>query len=106
MENMFRIGQPLLKTALQIEAFNKNIDRLTNQLWKLIPMKENEEDWNKQLETLIVEITGLNLLYSENFIQLLSKLLGLKELKEISFDLYRKTIFECIDIIQGLKKRD
>jgi hypothetical protein len=21
--------------------------RLTNQLWKLIPMRENEEDWNK-----------------------------------------------------------
>ena len=24
---------------------NTNINRLTNQIWKLIPMKENEEDW-------------------------------------------------------------
>jgi hypothetical protein len=22
-----------------------NINRLTNQLWKLIPMRENEENW-------------------------------------------------------------
>lgn len=103
---MSQIGESSLKIALQTDAFNKNIDRLTNQLWKLIPMKENNEDWEKQLDTLIIEITGLNLLYSEKFIQLLSKLLGLQKLKEIHFDLYRKTIFECIDAIQGLKMHD
>lgn len=69
-------------------------------------MKENNEDWEKQLETLIVEIAGLNILCSEKLIQLLSKLIGLQEMKEIHFDLYRKTIFECIDIIQGLKIND
>ena len=34
--------------------------RLTNQLWKLIPMKEHEEDWQKQLDTVVLEIAGLN----------------------------------------------
>ena len=29
------------------ELFEKNITRLTNQLWKLIPMRENEENWKK-----------------------------------------------------------
>jgi hypothetical protein len=24
-----------------------NVHRLTNQLWKLIPMRENNEDWKK-----------------------------------------------------------
>ena len=28
----------------------KEITRLTNQLWKLIPMRENEEDWHKLLK--------------------------------------------------------
>jgi hypothetical protein len=27
------------------EQIDKNIQRLTNQMWKLIPMRENEEDW-------------------------------------------------------------
>ena len=30
------------------EDVNKNTIRLTNQLWKLIPMKENDEEWEKQ----------------------------------------------------------
>ena len=29
------------------EVIYSNIMRLTNQLWKLIPMYENSEDWRK-----------------------------------------------------------
>ena len=29
------------------EDVNKNVRRLTNQLWKLIPMREHDEDWQK-----------------------------------------------------------
>ena len=29
------------------EEIDKEIIRLTNQLWKLIPMRENKEDWDK-----------------------------------------------------------
>jgi hypothetical protein len=42
------------------EVINTNIKRLTNQLWKLIPMRENKEDWIKQLNTVVLEIAGLN----------------------------------------------
>jgi hypothetical protein len=45
---------------MPIESIEKNIQRLTNQLWKLIPMREKKEDWKKQIETVIVEIAGLN----------------------------------------------
>jgi hypothetical protein len=43
-----------------VEDVNANVRRLTNQLWKLIPMREHEEDWLKQLDTVILEIAGLN----------------------------------------------
>ena len=42
------------------EDIEVNIRRLTNQLWKLIPMREHKEDWSKQLDTVIIEIAGLN----------------------------------------------
>jgi hypothetical protein len=42
------------------EDVNKNVKRLTNQLWKLIPMRENNEDWRKQLDTVTLEVVGLN----------------------------------------------
>jgi hypothetical protein len=44
----------------QEEDIRVNVRRLTNQMWKLIPMRENEEDWQKQLDTVILEIVGLN----------------------------------------------
>ena len=74
--------------------------RLTNQLWKLIPMKEHEEDWQKQLDTVIIEITGLNeiLILTPKLLTLLSKLEGLRVV-EIPFTLYRKTVFEAISLL-------
>lgn len=84
------------------EDVNKNVRRLTNQLWKLIPMREHEEDWQKQLDTVILEIAGLNEIFiGSAFLQTLSKLEALR-IKETNFELYRKTIFECISLIQGL----
>ena len=42
------------------EEISINVRRLTNQLWKLIPMREHQEDWSKQLDTVIIEIAGMN----------------------------------------------
>jgi hypothetical protein len=44
----------------KLEDVKKDVRRLTNQLWKLIPMREHNEDWKKQLDTVILEIAGLN----------------------------------------------
>ena len=87
------------------EVIVKNITRLTNQIWKLIPMRENNEDWQKQLDTVIIQIIGMYtiFLYDPKFLELLSKLEGLDQI-EISFETYRKTVFECINLIQGLIK--
>lgn len=84
----------------EVEDMQKNVMRLTNQLWKLIPMKENEEDWQKQLDTVILEIAGMNeiLIFTPNLMTLLSKLEGLR-LVDISFNLYRKTVFEAISLL-------
>jgi hypothetical protein len=46
--------------AFEREEIEVNVRRLTNQLWKLIPMREHEENWPKQLDTVIIEIAGLN----------------------------------------------
>lgn len=65
---------------------------------------ENEEDWQKQLNTVIIEVAGLNEIFCSEplFLQCLSKLEGLM-VKTVEFELFRKTVFEIISIIQGLK---
>ena len=85
-----------------IEVIDKNVRRLTNQMWKLIPMREHKEDWPKQLDTVILEIAGMNEVFmNPQFLQLLCKLEGLRA-QDTEFELYRKTVFECISLLQEL----
>ena len=86
------------------ESVKMDINRLTNQLWKLIPMRENEENWESQLETVIIELVGLREIFNidEKFLVLLSKLEGLKNL-ETDFQIYRKTVFESISLLREIK---
>lgn len=89
---------------LSFEDIDKNTRRLTNQLWKLIPMREHEEDWIKQLDTVILELAGLNELFvGSHFLQLISKLEGLR-VYDNSFELYRKTVFESISLLQEINR--
>jgi hypothetical protein len=89
---------------LTLEDMDKNTRRLTNQLWKLIPMREHEEDWTKQLDTVILEVAGLNELFlGSQFLQLISKLEGLR-VYDSSFELYRKTVFESISLLQEINR--
>ena len=80
--------------------------RLTNQLWKLIPMRENSENWRKQLDTVTLEVVGLNEIFLSypQFLQLLSKLEGLQGTENVEFDIYRKTIFEAINLLQEINR--
>ena len=85
-------------------VLESDVKRLTNQVWKLLPMREKEEDWLGHLETLIIEVAGLNELagINEKCLILLSKLKGLR-IEETSFFIYRKTVFECISLLGELR---
>ena len=89
--------------SIPADTLSSDINRLTNQLWKLIPMRENEENWLGQLETVIIELSGLNIIFAKqnNFIVLLSKLEGLK-IVETDFNTYRKTVFETISLLREM----
>lgn len=85
------------------KIYEQNINRLTNQLWKLIPMREHEENWKGQLDTVLIELVGLNEIFNVNskFLILLSKLEGIKN-SESDFMIYRKTVFECISLLREI----
>lgn len=78
---------------------------LINMIYKLLPTREEGLDWEKYLESLILEIQGFDNLFEEidgvSIIRILSKLNSLKFLiKENDFNLYRKIIFECTNLIK------
>lgn len=92
--------------TVSAETVSMDINRLTNQLWKLIPMRENKEDWIHQLNTVIIEIAGLNEIFStkseQQLIILLSKLEGLR-IQDTTFEVYRKTVFETISLLREMR---
>lgn len=89
-------------------SIQKNLKRLTNQIYKLLPEREEELDWRNPLDTIILEFAGMDrLLIDEHDIlfPLLCKLEGLRILIEPEdFHMFRRTIFECLSLCDKLKK--
>ena len=79
-----------------------DLRRLINQIWKLIPMREHEEDWQKQLDSVLVELRGLHAMFGDqlNFLILISELEGLREV--INFMTYRSTVFSALSLLTEL----
>lgn len=84
--------------------FNLYIDSLKNKTYKLLPLREENLQWEKHLETILIEISGFNsiTLNQVKIISVLSKLEALKDLED--FQTYRKTIFESLNILEELKR--
>ena len=99
----------ILKYNIEIDtaAINENIKRLTNQIYKLLPNREEDADWQTPLTTIIEEIGGMSRLvtgHQETLFILLCKLEGLFMLtNENDFFSYRRTIFECLNLMSTLK---
>lgn len=95
-------------TLIRDEAIQNNLKKLTNQIYKLLPNREENIDWEKPLETIIVELAGMDILLidqHEILFPLLCKLEGLFTLtKEDDFLLFRRTIFECLSLMNSLKE--
>ena len=84
--------------------FNLYIDSLKNKTYKLLPLREEKLQWEKHLDTILIEISGFNsiTLNQVKIISVLSKLEALKDLED--FQTYRKTIFESLNILEELKR--
>ena len=96
------------KFDIKDDIILNRLKNLINQVYKLLPIREEQSDWQKPLETIIEELVGMNRLmnaqYQNIFFPLISKLEGLYELtQENKFPCYRKTIFECLSLMNELK---
>lgn len=96
--------------TLSNEIIQNDIRRIVNQVYKLLPMREENKEWKKPLQTVIQELTGMKRLFlgqqEQSFFILLCKLEGMFELvQSVDFDLYRRTIFECLSLLNQIGSR-
>lgn len=89
------------------ETVRKSIKRIVNLTYKLLPTREEGGDWKKPLETIIEELVGMNDLFldqQDKIFVIICKLQGIFNLTEKDdFQLYRRTIFECLSLLNGLE---
>ena len=88
------------------EAILKNVNRITNQIFKLLPSREEGGEWKTPLQNLIIEVAGMSELLLDQTIlfSLLCKMEGLLNLdKEEDFLQFRKVIFECLGLLNDIK---
>lgn len=84
------------------EAWNYNNTRLTNQIFKLLPMYEHNENWESQLEGIIFELKGYNDIFIDNpgFMTLVAKLNALKYADNQM--IFRKLVFEALGLLKEI----
>ena len=98
-----------LKYNIEIDkrVLLEDLERITNQIFKLLPVREEGGDWESPLRNLLIELAGLDSLLLENvdFFSLICKMEALLLLTEKEdFFAFRRTIFECLNILGEVKK--
>ena len=73
--------------------------KLKGRLYGLLCEREKDGEWEKFLDSLIIELRGLGA-DSINWWPLMGKV---NMLKFMSYEYFRKTIFECINLVGDLK---
>ena len=99
----------VIKNQALIEYYKMLIGRV----YKLLPMKENQEDsqcWKKEKDKLILELHSGEKLFNNSglYVEIIYKLECLDELEHIPFDKnspFKKCIVETIDVIRQLLKK-
>ena len=99
----------LVKYGFEIssEAVCANIKRLIDQIYKLLPLREEGGEWGKLLQSIIEELYGMSSLFFDQqalLLKILCKLEGLFKLTDKNdFFLYRGVVFECLSLLSEFK---
>ena len=95
------------------EALGEYYKMLIGRVYKLLPMKENDEDkecWKKEKDKLVLELHSGERLFNNSglYVEIIYKLECLDKLEHIPFDKnspFKKCIVATIDVIKQLSKK-
>lgn len=80
-------------------TFDGYKNKLKGRLYGVLCEREKEGEWEKFLDSILIEVRGLG----DNSINWWSLIGKLSELRFLSYEYFRKTIFECMNLISDLE---
>lgn len=95
------------------EALIEYYKMLIGRVYKLLPMKENQQDsqcWQREKNKLVLELHSGEKLFNDSglYVEIIYKLECLDELEHVPFDKnspFKKCVVETIDVIRQLLKK-
>lgn len=97
----------IYNAEIQTSAIENRLKFLTNQIYKLLPVREQNLNWQRPLERIIEQLNGMAKLFENhmNLLPLISQLKGLQTLtEEEDFENYRGIIFGCLTLMGEVRK--
>lgn len=75
-------------------------DKMKSRLYGLLREREKDGEWEKFLDTILIELMG----YKDEYktIEYYSLINKLSSCRYLSFKYYRKTIFECMNLFDRI----
>ena len=95
-------SESLQEKNLAAETFDGYKNKLKGRLYGLLCEREKDGEWEKFLDSLIIELYGIGA-NSINWWPLMGKV---NMLKYMSYEYFRKTVFECMNLVGGLEIPD
>jgi hypothetical protein len=99
--------ETIYNTQIDPEVIQSTLERMVSQTFKLLPMREEEQEWIKPLQTLSLELLGLSSLFPDNpsLFSAVCKMEGIRELGDkMDFMMYRRTIFEICGLLNKARE--
>ncbi len=90
------------ESTIASETFDSYKNKLKGRLYGLLCEREKGGEWEKFLDSIILELLGLGV-DSINWWPLMGKL---SMLRYLSYEYFRKTVFECMNLIGKLDRPD
>ena len=75
-------------------------NKMKNRLYGLLCEKEKNGEWEKFLDTIVIELFGLP--EDEKTINYWALMGKVQSLRYLSYEYFRKTIFEAMNLIEGV----
>jgi hypothetical protein len=95
-------SESLQERKMYDATFDGYKNKLKGRLYGVLCEREKDGEWEKFLDSIIIEISGLHA-NCINWWPLMGKLYSLRYL---SYEHFRKTIFECMNLVGCLEAPD
>ena len=92
----------LTDEQIKKEIYSGYLNKLKNRLYGLLCEKEKNGEWEKFLDTLLIELIGFS--KESKTINYYNLFYKLSCLRYLDYKYFRKTIFECMNLIDSFEE--